>query len=143
MAVAMPALLLMTGLILIAASWFRIANLTQYVSRSVVTAYLTGAVALIAITQLKYALGLTIEEAGILLQNVAETIRQLPSTHLPSLVVSLSTGLVFALFHFRVRAIPASVAAFAAGSAAALVAHSFGYHPGSGGDRCVKPAPFR
>ncbi|MEZ5277374.1 MAG: SulP family inorganic anion transporter [Opitutaceae bacterium] len=126
-AVAMPALLLMTGLILIAASWFRIASLTQYVSRSVVTAYLTGAAGMIAITQLKYALGLNIEETGILLQNLFETVRQLPSTHLPSLVVALSTGLVFVLFHFRVRAVPASVAAFLAGSGAALIAHSLGY----------------
>ena len=127
MVIAMPVLLVMTGLILIAGSWFRIANLTQYVSRSVVTAYLTGAAGLIAISQVKHVLGLPVEESGILAQTVVDTIRMLPQSHLPSLVVGLATGLVFALFHFRIPSVPPSIAAFAAGTGFALIARYWGY----------------
>lgn len=124
---AMPVLMLMTGLILLVSSWFRIANLTQYVSRSVVAAYMTGAATLIAITQLKVVLGLDIENTGILLQTVAETVRQLPASHLPSLAVGLGTAAVFALFHFKIRRFPASVAAFLAGLGFAFLAESTGH----------------
>lgn len=124
---AIPVLMLMTGLILLASSWFRIANLTQYVSRSVVVAYITGAATLIAITQFRVVLGLDIEDTGILIQTVAETVRHIPGSHLPSLAVGLGTAAVFALFHFRIRRVPASVAAFLAGLGFAYLAESGGH----------------
>lgn len=124
---AIPALLLMTGVILLAASWFRIANLTQYVSRSVVVAYLTGAATLIAASQIQHILGFDLPKSGILLETAVQTAKLIPHTYWPSVVVATITLSVFAAFQWRVPQIPASVAAFTVGCGAATIFESLGY----------------
>lgn len=54
----MPMLVLLVGLILVAGAYLRVADLVQYVSRSVVVGYITGAAVLIIANQLKHVLGL-------------------------------------------------------------------------------------
>ena len=56
--VMMPVLVLLTGLLLMAGSLLRVAELTQYVSRSVIVAYVTGAAVLIIANQLPQVLGM-------------------------------------------------------------------------------------
>lgn len=126
-AVVIPVLLLMTGIILLAASWFRIANLTQYVSRSVIVAYLTGAATLIAASQIQHILGFEVRESGILLDTVVQTARLIPHTYWPSVAVAAITLAVFAVFQLRIPQVPASVASFVVGCGAAAIFESLGY----------------
>jgi SulP family sulfate permease len=126
-AVAVPALLVMTGITLLAASWFRIANLTQYISRSVVVAYLTGAASLIAASQIQHILGFDVPDSGILLETAIQTAKLIPQTYWPSVIVAVITLLVFAIFQWRVPQIPASVASFTVGCGAAAIFESLGY----------------
>ncbi len=57
----MPVLVLLVGIILIMGAFFRVADLVQYVSRSVVVGYITGAAILIIANQLKHVLGVELE----------------------------------------------------------------------------------
>lgn len=61
---AMPVLVLMTGLLLTLGAVLRVAELTQYVSRTVLVAYVTGAAALIIANQLPQVLGITLASDG-------------------------------------------------------------------------------
>jgi SulP family sulfate permease len=126
-AIAVPTLLVMTGFILLAASWFRIAHLTQYISRSVVIAYLTGAAALIATSQIQHVLGYDLPDSGILLDTMVRTAKHVTHTYWPSLTVAGLTLAVFAAVQLRVPRIPASVVAFVFGCGAAAVCEALGY----------------
>jgi len=53
----MPLLVLMVAFILLVSSFFKVAELVQYVSRSVITGYIAGAALLIIVNQLNHVLG--------------------------------------------------------------------------------------
>ncbi len=55
----MPVLVFMTAALLIAGAFLRVADLTQFISRTVVVAYVTGAALLIAMNQLPVLLGVS------------------------------------------------------------------------------------
>jgi SulP family sulfate permease len=57
----MPLLVFMTAALLIAGAFLRVADLTQFISRTVVVAYVTGAAVLIAANQLPVLLGIPAE----------------------------------------------------------------------------------
>ncbi len=59
----MPMLLFLTSALLIVGAYLRVADLAQYISRTVVVAYITGAALLIAVNQLPSVLGVTLVEA--------------------------------------------------------------------------------
>lgn len=59
----LPLLVLFTGILLVAGALFRVAELIQYISRSVVVGYITGAAVLIIANQLGPLLGLPRPEA--------------------------------------------------------------------------------
>ncbi len=58
---AMPLLVFMTAALLIAGAFLRVADLTQFISRTVVVAYVTGAAVLITANQLPVLLGIPAE----------------------------------------------------------------------------------
>ena len=58
-AVLLPALVFLTGLLLIAGAGLRMADMVQYISRSVIVGYVAGAGLLIAAGQLREVLGIT------------------------------------------------------------------------------------
>lgn len=60
----LPMLVFMTGVLLIAGAGLRMADMVQYISRSVIVGYLTGAGLLIAAGQLREMLGITAGERG-------------------------------------------------------------------------------
>ena len=60
----MPLLVLMVGLLLVVGAFFRFADLIQYISRSVVVGYVTGAALLITANQLKHVLGFEETQSG-------------------------------------------------------------------------------
>jgi SulP family sulfate permease len=78
----MPLLVFMVGLLLILGAYLRVADLAQYISRTVVVAYVSGAAILIMANQLPHVLGIT------LMKTVVEGVSEAPRT-LPGIVVQL------------------------------------------------------
>ncbi|PIE89832.1 MAG: sulfate permease [Acidobacteria bacterium] len=95
----LPLILVMTGMFLIVAYTIKAANLIQYVSRSVVTGYITAAALLIISNQVKNVLGFQFDGRASTFMDICYwTIIGLPKTHWPSLVLSfLTAGLYWAL----------------------------------------------
>jgi len=60
----LPLLVLLVGILLVAGAVFRVAELVQYVSRSVVVGYITGAAVLIIANQLRHVMGVEIDTAA-------------------------------------------------------------------------------
>ena len=58
----MPLLVLMVALILLMGSFFKVADLVQYVSRAVIIGYIAGAALLIIANQLNYVFGIDSEK---------------------------------------------------------------------------------
>ena len=95
----LPLLLVMVGVILIAGAYMRLADLTQYLSQSVLTGYITAAAALIIANQCKYWLGLDIVEQGSTFFHVCRlTFTHLTEVHWPSVLLGgLSLAFYFVL----------------------------------------------
>lgn len=60
----LPMLVLMIGILLTVGAFFRVADLIQYISRSVVVGYITAAAVLIVANQLRHVLGVEIAASG-------------------------------------------------------------------------------
>ncbi len=60
----MPMLVFLVGALLLLGGYFRVADLAQYISRTVIVAYVTGAAVLIMVNQLPALLGVTIPKGG-------------------------------------------------------------------------------
>ncbi len=89
---ALPLLLMLVGTLLVIGAFLRVANLIQYISRTVVTGYITAAAALIIANQIKSLLGFQFEEkATTFLQVVAQTLYGLPQTHWETACLSIMT----------------------------------------------------
>jgi sulfate permease, SulP family len=90
-----PLLVLMSALILIAGSLLKVADLLQYISRSVLIGYSSGAAVLIIANQLKDSLGIaevmTADSSRTFATLVISIIRSLPSIQWPSLLIAGST----------------------------------------------------
>jgi len=86
----LPMILVLVGLFLIAAYTIRAASLIQYVSRSVITGYITAAAFLIVVNQLKHVLGFSIEREGATFSDILiRTVWHLPQTHGATLAFSI------------------------------------------------------
>ena len=95
----LPLLVFLVGVLLVAGAYFRVADLIQYISRSVVVGYITGAAILIIAQQSRQVLGIDFhpDEArprsffGVL----AFLVRSLPETRWEPLLLASLTGAVF------------------------------------------------
>ena len=99
-------LLTMTGLFLTIGSFCRMASLTQYISRSVVVGYITGAALLIIANQIHLALGFALPETRTFLEMLVQTVTGLGATQWPSLVLSLVTLMTWWILEKRFPKIP-------------------------------------
>lgn len=97
-----PLLVLLVGLVATAGAFFRVADLLQYVSRSVLVGYITGAAVLIVANQLKPLLGVEAyvsdEASSTFVSLVIGVIKALPHTSWVSLLIGVATLLMFAGF---------------------------------------------
>ncbi len=97
--VALPLLLVMVGILLIVGACLRVANLIQYISRTVVTGYVTAAAALIIANQIPACLGFTLDRQATTLLAILEVVwEHLPDTLWPTLVMSIVTFAVYLVF---------------------------------------------
>jgi len=86
---ALPLFVLLVGFFLVLGALARASFLINYISRSVITGYISAAAVFILVNQLQNALGLEVEHAGNFLGMVVEIVRHLPETHLPELGIAV------------------------------------------------------
>ena len=95
----MPLLVLLVGLFCIVGSLLKVADLLQYVSRSVLVGYLTGAAVLIMANQFKHILGVSAEVSALEPKNFAGLVSALVAsalaTHWQPLLIGALTGLLY------------------------------------------------
>ncbi len=95
-AAMLPLLLLMVGLLLVVGAFLKIANLIQYISRTVITGYITAAALLIITNQVHNILGYGLDQQAItLLQVIHQTIVQLGDTQWEALAMAAITAGVY------------------------------------------------
>ncbi|MCF3651423.1 SulP family inorganic anion transporter [Synoicihabitans lomoniglobus] len=88
---ALPLFVLMVGFFLVVGALARASMLINYISRSVITGYITAAAALIFVNQFQNILGFRTTGGSTFLGILQETIRLLPQTHWPELVMAAAT----------------------------------------------------
>ncbi|MFP6894039.1 MAG: SulP family inorganic anion transporter, partial [Opitutales bacterium] len=105
----LPLFPLLAGIFLVAAAWLRLASMVQYVSRTVITAYVTAAAVLIIANQCHHILGFRFEggEAPSTFLEVAwATIRSIGNASGPAIAMSALTAVLFLLLRGRFRKLP-------------------------------------
>jgi SulP family sulfate permease len=102
-----PLLILMVGFFIILGAYLKVANLVQYISRSVITGYITAAALLIITNQIPKSLGLTLEGKGATFYESALFMFQsMHTTHWATLGISLFTAVLFIALNTKFRALP-------------------------------------
>jgi sulfate permease, SulP family len=89
----MPLLVLLVGFFCILGALLRVADLLQYISRSVLVGYIAGAAVLIIANQSRHVFGVPFDagNSGSFLGQVSELIKNLHLTRWPTAVTALST----------------------------------------------------
>ena len=95
---SMPMLVFLVGALLVGGAYFRVADLAQYISRTVVVAYLTGASVQMFVHQLPTMLGLPpahhgegSAQARTMFSELSSALSRIGSSHWPSVAISLLT----------------------------------------------------
>ena len=98
---ALPLFVLMVGFFLVLGALARASLLVNYISRSVVTGYISAAAALIFVNQIQNVLGFSTDGGSTFLGIVTETTLGLSRTRWPELVMALATLTIsFAVFRW-------------------------------------------
>ncbi|MCG8527879.1 MAG: SulP family inorganic anion transporter [Opitutales bacterium] len=111
--IVMPLLLLMVSAFMIIGSMLKLANLVNYVSRTVITGYITAAAFLIIIKQIKYVFGIEVLSTSTFAAALHQTLLHLHEIDLNSTLVAASTILIFLLFKRLTPKIPAVASSLA------------------------------
>lgn len=91
---AVPLFVLMVGFFMVLGALARASLLINYISRTVVTGYITAAAALIFVNQIQNALGFEIGNASTFLGILSRTVQSISLTHYPELGMAAATLLV-------------------------------------------------
>ena len=129
----LPLLLFMTGGFMILGAFFRVANLIPFISRSVVTGYITAAAFYIIINQLRKVMGIEFEmPQGVTFLGVIQlTVIHLEAVHWPSVGLSALTAFLFFYLNKYFRTLPNVALTLTAVSLIAwLVEKGLGSDPG-------------
>jgi len=137
----MPLLVFMTAALLIFGAYLRVADLAQYISRTVVVAYVTGAALLIAANQLPALLGISLvteeDEGGpvTLPGLVYRVLRALPETNVHSLLCGLLVFGVFGMVRKWRPRWPAFAVTLTGVTALVALLAPLGFHPATFADQ--------
>src|SRR5262249_39425262 len=111
------ALTLLTGLICIVASYFRLGALADFLSKPILVGFLNGIAISIFLGQIGKLLGFSVESSGII-PRLLEVLGKIPLIHGPTLMVGLgSFALLFACLRWLPR-LPAALAVLVVAGAA-------------------------
>ena len=105
----LPWILLFSGCLLILASMLRVSFMIQFVSRTVITAYVTAAASLIIANQTKHVLGLELDSNDTIAtfwQIIYASVKALSSFSIPALLISGFTALSYILLQYKLKALP-------------------------------------
>jgi len=105
----LPWILVLSGIFLLLASFLKISFMIQFVSRTVITAYVTAAACLIIANQAKHIFGLELNAEGALAtfwQIAFATILALGDISAPALFISFVTAVIFCILEFKFKALP-------------------------------------
>lgn len=102
-----PLLIFLVGLTIVIGAYFKVANFVPYISRSVITGYLTAAALLIIVNQVPKALGLELPGKGATFyDSVRLTLAAIDTVHWPTVGVSLATLAIYLLLVRFFRKLP-------------------------------------
>lgn len=98
----------LTGFFCIAASFFRLGALADFLSKPILVGFLNGIAISIFLGQIGKVFGFPIETHGIV-PRVIEFVSKLPTTHIPTLAVGLVTFAVLFLARYLVPRLPSAL----------------------------------
>lgn len=103
-----PLLILLTGLFIILGAYFKVANLVQYISRSVITGYITAAAFLIITNQIPKTLGLNLggQKGATFIESAGLMLTHLDTTQWLTVGISLATAALYILLNRKFKALP-------------------------------------
>lgn len=94
----LPLFIFIVGVLITAGAYFRVANLVPYISRSVITGYITAAALLIIANQVPKTLGLDLKSKGATFyESIKISFATIGTLHLPTVAVSAATVIVYLL----------------------------------------------
>lgn len=103
----MPLLILMVGLFIVIGAYFKIANFVQYISRSVITGYITAAALLIIANQTPKTLGLDLPRKGATCyESLTLMIASIDTVHWLTVSISLATVVLYVVLNRFFKALP-------------------------------------
>jgi len=126
----LPAILLTSGCFLILASLLRISFVVQFVSRTVITAYITAATCLIIANQGRHVLGITISDdtpPSTFVGIIYFLISNFDGIALPAVILSTLTAIIYLLLKIYVPGLPSVAGALVVSSFAGSLIASLGY----------------
>ncbi|MEP7706602.1 C4-dicarboxylic acid transporter DauA [Paraglaciecola sp. 25GB23A] len=119
---------ILSGLILIIMALFRLGRYIQYISQAVTLGFTGGIAVVIAVLQIKGFFGLSIVEMPeSFVGKVVELTQALPTFSLPTLLVGLTTLVVFILWPKLKLTVPAHLPAIVVASIGALLLNQQGF----------------
>lgn len=102
-----PLLILLVGLFICLGAYLKVANLIQYISRSVITGYITAAALLIITNQVPKALGLTLErKAATFYDAVRLMAASIDTVVWETVTVSIVTAVLFFVLDRKFKKLP-------------------------------------
>lgn len=102
-----PLLIFLVGFFILVGAYFKVANLVQYISRSVITGYITAAAFLIISNQIPKSLGLQLEGKGATFyDSVLLTFQSIETVDWSTVTVSLLTASLFFVLNKRYKTLP-------------------------------------
>ena len=102
-----PTLILLIGIFILLGAYFKVANFIQYISRSVITGYITAAALLIITNQLPKAMGLTLEGKGAtFFESVSLMLGAIDTVHWATLGTSVATAAIYILLNRKCKTLP-------------------------------------
>ncbi|MGB0258288.1 MAG: SulP family inorganic anion transporter, partial [Coraliomargarita sp.] len=107
MLLMVPLLILLVGLFIVVGAYFKVANLVQYISRSVITGYISAAALLIITNQIPKALGLEMAGKGAtFFESLSLMAGAIGTTHATTVAFSIATALLYIGLHCKFRTLP-------------------------------------
>ena len=102
-----PLLIFMVGFFIALGAYFKVANLVQYISRSVITGYITAAALLIITNQIPKSLGLEMPGKGATFYESAMLMCQsIHTVHWATVAVSIVTAVLFFALNKKFKSLP-------------------------------------
>ena len=106
--IMLPLLVLLTGIFIMIGAYFKVANLVQYISRSVITGYITAAALLIITNQIPKALGLELgdQRSATFFESVQLITSNLATVNVLTLCISIATATLFIFLSCKFKSFP-------------------------------------